>query len=226
MAIREVNLERIPAQDSVLYINKSGISFSASFMKKEKLQDAKGIKFYVDDEDPYYLGFKFKYDLEEPNTLSLLASGRGVKGASAGVTIKAAELINKNAILKNVQKMQSKQDRTFEISYDAKTSIYSILLRPNFEIVINFSDRNRIPESSKGIYRYRNGESQIIYIGKGNIKTRANSPERKDWGVSKIEYSVLLDDELSFYWENYYLERHVSTYGSRPPFNVIMGKSE
>ena len=114
MAIKEVSLDRIPAQDSVLVINKSGISFSAKFVKKEKLQDAKGVKFFVDDVDPYYLGFKFKNELDEPNTLSLMASGR-TRGGGAGFTIKAAELINKNPILKNVQKMNSKQDRTFEI---------------------------------------------------------------------------------------------------------------
>ena len=117
MAIKEVSLERIPAQDSVLYINKSGITFSANFIKKEKLQDAKGVKFYSDDEDPYYLGFMFKTNLEEPNTLSFMASGRS-KGGSAGFTIKAAELINKNPILKNVQRMTSKQDRTFVVLFE------------------------------------------------------------------------------------------------------------
>jgi plasmid maintenance system killer protein len=225
MAIKEITLNRIPAQDSVLYINKSGISFSANFIKKEKLQEAKGVKFFEDDEDPYYLGFKFKNDLEESNTLSLMASGRS-KGGSAGFTIKASELINKNPILKNIQKMTSRQDRTFEIFYEKKTNIYSILLRPNFEIIVKFSDRNTIPDAFKGIYRYRNNDGQIIYIGKGGIKTRVNSPERKEWGISKIEYSVLLDDDISYYWENYYLERYVSTFGSKPPFNVIMGKSE
>lgn len=225
MAIKEVTLNRIPAQDSVLYINKSGISFSANFVKKEKLQEAKGIKFFEDDEDPYYLGFKFKNDLEESNTLSLVASTRG-KFGGAGFTIKAAELINKNSILKNIQKMTSRQDRTFEIFYEKKTNIYSILLRPNFEIVVKFSDRNTIPDAFKGIYRYRNNDGQIIYIGKGGVKTRVNSPERKEWGISKIEYSVILDDDKSYYWENYYLERYVSTFGSKPPFNIIMGKSE
>jgi len=225
MAIKEVTLNRIPAQDSVLYINKSGISFSANFIKKEKLQEAKGVKFFEDDEDPYYLGFKFKNDLEESNTLSLVASGRS-KGGGAGFTIKASELINKNPILKNIQKMTSKQDRTFEIFYEKKTNIYSILLRPNFEIIVKFSDRNTIPDAFKGIYRYRNNDGQIIYIGKGGVKTRVNSPERKEWGISKIEYSVLLDDDKSYYWENYYLERYVSTFGAKPPFNVIMGKSE
>jgi hypothetical protein len=225
MAIKEVTLNRIPAQDSVLYINKSGISFSANFIKKEKLQEAKGVKFFEDDEDPYYLGFKFKNDLEESNTLSLVASSRS-KGGGAGFTIKASELINKNPILKNIQKMTSKQDRTFEIFYEKKTNIYSILLRPNFEIIVKFSDRNTIPDAFKGIYRYRNNDGQIIYIGKGGVKTRVNSPERKEWGISKIEYSVLLDDDKSYYWENYYLERYVSTFGAKPPFNVIMGKSE
>ena len=225
MAIKEVSLDRIPAQDSVLYINKSGISFSANFIKKEKLQEAKGVKFFVDDVDPYYLGFKFKNELDEPNTLSLMASGR-TRGGGAGFTIKASELINKNPILKNVQKMNSKQDRTFEIFFDKKESIYSILVRPNFEIIVNYLDKNTIPEAFKGIYRYRNKEDQIIYIGKGGIKTRVNSPERRDWGIQKIEYSILLDDELSFYWENYYLDRYLSTHGSKPPFNVIMGKSE
>ena len=88
MAIKEVVLERIPSQDSVLYINKSGISFSASFIKKEKLEAAEGVKFFVDDEDPYYLGFIFTSDSSTPNTLSLMASGRS-KGGSACVTIKA-----------------------------------------------------------------------------------------------------------------------------------------
>lgn len=225
MVIKEVNLDRIPAQDSVLYINKSGISFSAKFIKKEDLQEAKGIKFFEDDEDPYYLGFKFKNDLGESNTLSLVPTGKS-KGGSAGFTVKAAELINKNPILKNTQKMKARQDRTFEIMYEKNTNIYSILLRPNFEAIVKFSDRNTIPDAFKGIYRYRSNDGQIIYIGKGGIKTRVNSPERKEWGISTIEYSVLLDDDKSFYWENYYLERYVSTYGSKPPFNVIMGKSE
>jgi hypothetical protein len=224
MAIKEVVLERIPSQDSVLYINKSGISFSASFIKKEKLEAAEGVKFFVDDEDPYYLGFVFTSDSSAPNTLSLMASGRS-KGGSAGVTIKAAELINKSIVLKSIQKMPNKLDRTFEITFDKQQKLYSILLRPNFEITVNWSDKNRIPESFSGIYRYLDNNDQTVYIGKGNIKARALSPERTQWGVTKIQYSVIESDDKSYYWENYYLERFVSINGAKPPFNVIMGKS-
>jgi hypothetical protein len=225
MAIKEVVLERIPSQDSVLYINKSGISFSASFIKKEKLETAEGVKFFVDDEDPYYLGFVFTSDSSAPNTLSLMASGRS-KGGSAGVTIKAAELINKSIVLKSIQKMPNKLDRTFEIIFDKQQKIYSILLRPNFEVTVNWSDKNRIPDSFSGIYRYLDINGQTLYIGKGKIKARALSPERTQWGVSRIQYSVIESDDKSYYWENYYLERFVSINGARPPFNVIMGKSE
>ena len=166
MALKEVTLERIPSQDSVLYVNKSGLTFSANFIKKNNLQDAQGVKFFSDDEDPYYLGFKFVADSSEPNTLTLLASGRS-KGGSAGFTIKASELINKNAILKSVQKLPEKQDRTFEIHFDKREKIYSILLRPNFEISTNWADKNKIPEEYLGIYRYLNKDGQILYIGKG-----------------------------------------------------------
>ena len=224
MAIKEVVLERIPSQDSVLYINKSGISFSASFIKKEKLEAAEGVKFFVDDEDPYYLGFVFTSDSSAPNTLSLMASGRS-KGGSAGVTIKAAELINKSIVLKSIQKMPNKLDRTFEITFDKQQKLYSILLRPNFEVTVNWSDKNRIPDSFSGIYRYLDNNDQTVYIGKGNIKARALSPERTQWGVTKIQYSVIESDDKSYYWENYYLERFVSINGAKPPFNVIMGKS-
>ena len=225
MAIKEVVLERIPSQDSVLYINKSGISFSASFIKKEKLEAAEGVKFFVDDEDPYFLGFIFTNDSSAPNTLSLMASGRS-KGGSAGVTIKAGELINKSIVLQSIQKLPNKLDRTFEITFNKQQKIYSILLRPNFEIIVNWADKNRIPDSLSGIYRYLDNNGQIVYIGKGNIKSRASSQERSQWGVAKIQYSVIDNDEKSFYWENYYLERYVNLNGAKPPFNVIMGKSE
>lgn len=225
MIMKEVVLERIPSQDSVLYINKSGISFSASFIKKQKLEVAEGVKFFFDDEDPYFLGFIFMDNSSAPNTLSLMASGRS-KGGSAGVTIKAGELINKSIILKSIQSLPNKLDRTFEITYDKQQKVYFILLRPNFEVIVKWADKNKIPESFSGIYRYLDNNGQILYIGKGKIKLRALSPERTQWGVAKIQYSVIASDEKSFYWENYYLERFVGINGAKPPFNVIMGKSE
>jgi hypothetical protein len=225
MAIKEVSLNRIPAKDSVLYINKSGLTFSALFIRKHDLSHHKGIKFFSDDEDPYYLGFQFTMDNSGPNTLSLMASGRS-KGGTAAVTIKAAELINRSTVLKSLQKLTDRADKRFEIICDSKLDLYYVMLRPNFEITISWSDRNKIPDHLIGIYRYRSRDGQVLYIGKGQIKSRANSPERKEWGIEKIEYSVLRNDEKCSSWENYHLERFVSATGAKPPFNVIMGKSD
>ena len=50
-----------------------------------------------------------------------------------------------------------------------------------------------IPEGATGIYRYRNSDDEVIYIGRGNIRDRLRSPERKDWDIAKVEYSLIND---------------------------------
>ena len=224
MVIKEVVLERIPSKDSVIYINKSGISFSAAFIRKQGLMKAEGVKFFLDDEDPYYLGFRFSESISEPNTLRLVAMGRS-KGGSAGYTVKASELMRRNPVIAKVSQFPTKVDRTFEASYDKENKLFFAQLKPCFEISVSWEARSSIPEQIKGIYRYLNKENQVIYIGKGAVRARADSPERRDWQIRRIEYSVLSDESASFYWEDYYISRHQSDFGSKPVFNLISGHS-
>jgi hypothetical protein len=225
VAIKEVKFNRIPSKDSVIYVNRSGISFSASFVKKFNLQDSTHVKFYLDDEDIYFLGFSFSKNKNGPNSLALVASGRS-KGGSAGFTLKAAELFGKNLVLRNIAKQENKADKTFEVSYSKATKIFSVLFRPNFEFSVGWNDRNKISENILGIYRYLGASGEILYIGKGNIRSRASSPERAQWGIKVIEYSVINDDEKCYHWEDFYLEAFVASYGAKPPFNVILGKKD
>ena len=146
MAVREVILERIPARDSVMVINQSGISWSASFIKKEKLEKMQGVSFLTDDEDPYFLGFSFHEIAGRANTLSLVQSGRS-KGGSAGFTVKAQELISSNKVLLETIKLPNKQQRTFEIFKEKQEVHYKVLLRPMFEHAVKWSDRNKIEPS-------------------------------------------------------------------------------
>jgi hypothetical protein len=224
MAIREVVLERIPAKDSVIYINKSGISFSAAFVRKNNLTEMEGVKFFVDDEDSHFLGFEFVKDTLQKNTLSLMASGRS-KGGSAGFTVKAQELMNSNQILATIANFEKKEDRTFEVSFDKKRKIFYVRLKPCFELSIAWEVKNAIPAATKGIYRYLNKDGQVIYIGKGDIRARADSPERKEWQIRKIEYSIIEDDDSSYFWEEHYISRHVSAYGTKPLYNLVLGHS-
>ena len=224
MVIKEVILERIPAKDSVIYLNKSGISFSAAFVRKHNLTESEGVKFFVDDEDPHFLGFEFVNDTSQKNTLSLVASGRS-KGGSAGFTVKAQELMRSNPILSTIASFEKKDDRTFEVSFDKKRKLFYIRLKPCFEFSVAWEARNTIPNGTKGIYRYLNKDEQVIYIGKGEIRSRADSSERREWQIRKIEYSIIEEEESSYFWEAHYIARHVSTYGTKPTYNLVLGHS-
>lgn len=224
MVIREVVLERIPAKDSVVYINKSGISFSAAFIRKHNLIKVEGVKFFLDDEDPYYLGFRFFESVSEPNTLSLVATGRS-KGGSAGYTVKASELMRRNPVIAKVSQFKAKLDRTFEAKLDKRDALFFVQLKPCFENAVSWEAKSSIPPQIKGIYRYLNKDNQVIYIGKGDVRARADSPERREWQIRRIEYSEISDENASFFWEEHYISRHQSDFGSKPLFNMVSGHS-
>ena len=225
MPIREIILERIPARDSVMVINKSGISWSAAFVKKNQLEKMEGVSFLTNDEDPYFLGFHFYASANRVNTLSLMQSGRS-KGASAGFTVKAGELISHSKILQKIVKSPNKQQRTFEILKEKHEDFYKIFLRPMFEISVKWSSRGKIDQSVIGIYRYRDLENQIIYIGKGAVKSRAATPGREEWGIDLIEFSIMDSDESCLKWESFYLQNHRDEVGILPAFNRISGHGQ
>ena len=218
MAIKEINLDKIPSQDDVLTISKSGINFSSQFIKKNNLEKMQSIKFLEDDDDRYWLGFEFLKDTGARNALGLVALQK-----TFSRFLKASELINKNQILSTIQKNENKFSRTFEIKKEKGAEYFYILLRPSFELSQLFENRNVLDNEIVGIYRYLDRDGKIIYIGKGVIKNRANSPERKEWGVVKIEYSVLKDDDVSYRWESHYIDAYVNEHGVKPFYNRVSG---
>ena len=224
MVIKETKLERIPSQDSVLTISKSGVFFSAVCVRKYGLLGKEGISFLHDDEDPYLLGFRFHASQKGFNMLAIQSQSRGL-GAGGGFFIKATELISKNPILKRVQSLKNKSDRTFEIFLNKTEDYYYIYLKPVFELSATWVNRNKINDDARGIYRYIDKNDQILYIGKGLIKQRASDAERANWGIDKIEYSVIEDENKALEWESYYIDLYVTTNGLRPPFNRIKGHS-
>jgi|TARA_B110000114_G_C15011716_1_gene365080 hypothetical protein len=221
MAVRPIILERIPNAGDVVTISKSGISFSAAFIKGKKLHTMASVGFFIDDNDSYKLLFKL-YDEEGlPNTLVLLKSGRG--GVSYGRTVKAQELFSKNRVLSSIQKLTTKSSRTFDIKFDKFDGYYFISLRPSFENFVLVGNSSSLPSSANGIYRYLDKSGDVIYIGKGNIKSRLQSTERKTWGINKIEYSILNSEDDSFKWESFYIDEYQNQFGLLPTFNRISG---
>ena len=54
---KKIILDRIPNSKSLLTISKSGISFSAKFIKDNSLVEKEAIEFFDNPENEYQLGF-------------------------------------------------------------------------------------------------------------------------------------------------------------------------
>lgn len=228
MAVREVQLERIPSRVAMLSVNPSGLYWSAAFVKEHDLQDYVAVKFFMDTDDPYMLGFQFLKE-PSPNSLSLVASGRvksknGVKKVS-GFSVKAQELFSNNSVLQAIAKHKDKHARMFEITKSRNEDFFRVSFRPTFEIRVAWSEKTSIDKTLSGIYRYIDGEGMVVYIGKGMIRNRATDDLRTDWGVEWIEFSPLRTDDESFKWESYYLEEHRSKTGALPVMNRVGGRT-
>lgn len=220
MAFRKISLDGIPSTQNVVTIGASGFGFSASFIKSNRLENKVAVSFYFDDEDQYKVGFEFHDDLGVPDSLKITHGSD-----SATKRVGATGVINKSRILKSIQSDPDKNSRIFELKVDPISKLFYIMLRPAFEFSIAFSRKGDLPDGITGIYRYRDIRGDVIYIGKGLIKDRASSPERREWGIHKIEYSVIESDDLCFKWESFYLESFRQEEGVLPPLNRIGGRS-
>lgn len=226
MVIRVLKLGIVDRNDELFTLGKDSASFNAKFIKNNNLEDCINVRFLIDDEDPYFLGFEFLKE-NSSDSLRLMASSRDKKipgKKSYTRRVKVAGLLNEHRIARLISKQEDVDSRSFEILKNANESFYKIYFRPIFENEIKFEDRNQIP-AGIGIYRYFDQEDNLVYIGKGQIKDRANSPDRVDWKIKKIQYSYLSNEEDCFKWENFYLKKFEEEKGVLPSFNRISGKS-
>jgi hypothetical protein len=219
MVFRKIVIDRTPSKDESLTISEDKIYFSSMFIVNNKLFDKNSVDLLWDDEDLYKFGFQFHDDNSGNSTLIRT-------GVSRGRTIKIQGIINQSKILKSISLDPSKTNRTFPIKKDKQSGLFMVVLRPSFEYKISFENRNSISDDLTGIYRYRDKNGLVLYIGKGNIKTRSNSPERSRWGIYEIEYSSVNSDEDSLKWESYYLQSYQNENGELPMFNRISGHSQ
>jgi hypothetical protein len=221
MAFRKIILDSVPSTQDVLTISTSGIGFSATFIKSNRLDQMAAISFYFDDENQYRIGFEFHEKVGLPDSLIITHSKD-----SATKRVGATGVINKSRVLKAIQREKDKANRTFEIKIDPISKLFYCDLRPTFEFSVAFSKKSDLPDRATGIYRYRDLKGSILYIGKGVIKDRATSPERRDWGIHTIEYSIIQGDDICYKWESFYIEAFREEFGLLPVFNRVSGRAE
>tara|TARA_B100000586_G_C19959087_1_gene362925 strand:+ start:76 stop:753 length:678 start_codon:yes stop_codon:yes gene_type:complete len=211
------------AHDEYISLTKSGFYFSSKFLKNNNLQNKLFVVFYTDSEDIYKFCCEF-LDKKNVNSSSLIKK----KGVGTLQT-KASEYINSSKILKNIKEDRNlkPQQRKFNISLDRESGKFCFRVIPNFEKNIKPNNFNDF-EDVKGVYRYRNTNDEIIYIGKGWIKKNFKRSDKKSWidKVSKIEYSEVSDENDQFKFEEISIAAHkIQNNGKLPKYNILSGRA-
>lgn len=189
------------------------IAFNARFVRDAAIDISYRVTLYADP-DTITLGFEFHKE-DRPNSLSICGKNRqqGLFCASLG-------LVNKFSWVKSITKLPPKDRRFFNPKKQG--SIWVIQLCPAFE-ERKARESEDIPSDATGIYRYLRSAGEIVYIGRGEIKKRLKSPERKDWDFDVIEYSLLKNPDSQVKWEAYWIEKFNKQHGQLPFYNKVSG---
>ena len=178
------------------------------------------------DDDKRLVVFRPVSGLEKrPGLLKLGTSRKGYK------TLTAKGVIAQTTWIGAVARLADVEARKFELKeYPGSLppgegeSPWFIRLMPAFEESVVPSQVGSLGPGIKGIYRYFSG-GMVVYIGKGIIRDRyQQEPERASWGVSRIEYSMIEDDQEALEWEAWWIERfRKENGGAFPKYNRVGG---
>jgi hypothetical protein len=221
MALRDkkfIRTKMTQVNEPLITVGGQSFSFNARFAKEAELKKYSKVAIFIDEKE-YKIGFEFHSRENERNNFTL--QFRSKKGA--GAIIKAQEIIRNTPFIKKINSLKNSVDKRFPVSFDRFEKLYVINLSPAFETSID--DNKTVTSEARGIYRYLDGDL-VVYIGRGNIKSRINSPERKEWKFDKIQYSIVEDQEKQAEWEAYWIRRHKEDHqGQLPFYNKIEGIS-
>jgi hypothetical protein len=200
----EVNSADTESKISSITIGKEFLYFSALFVDDAKIETKKFVKVSFDD-DLKKIKFKFFKD-EQKGTIKV----RGNRKDSfyiAGNAIYGREWVKAVA--------ESSENR-FEVKGNSENWYVSIA--PAFEICVKRSEISKIPNNLSGLYRYLD-KGEIVYIGKGQIRRRYKKKERENWIFDEIQYSIVVDNDIQFFWEKFWIKNFKEQNIIRPRYN-------
>lgn len=202
-------------------ITAQGITFSAAFIKSNKLMGKEAVGIYDDLKDGMKLGFKF-FDKKKDSTYKLIKCSTSSNAGTRQANIKS--LINQRPILKKIQNAKQRPSRTFKPELFGEDMFY-IKLIPSFELRADSQSLNNIDPKAIGIYRCHDQSGTIIYIGSGVIRDRVNYRQAEtNNAIAHVEYSILQDRDDASYWETFHLDRYEKEHGRLPLFNKVKGR--
>lgn len=211
-------------------VNRYNFRFSVAARNAANLLDIHWMRVHTDPHDRLVVFEPFAGLEKVPGTLKLGTQRRGYK------VLTAKGLIAQTSWIRAVSVLNAEQ-RRFELkrypgpipptsagANRARPSYY-IQLMPAFEQAVAPSQIGTLPIGTKGIYRYWSG-NELVYIGKGDVRDRyQHEVARRDWNISKIEYSVIEDEQQAFEWESWWIERfRQDNNGHLPIHNLVRGR--
>ena len=198
-------------------IRKAALAFNAQFIRSNQLQQSTRVTVHCDPSN-FRLGLKFHADASDQDSYALTSDGGGSSGCARVVQI--AAIINQHNWLRSATKLNTPARRCTPI-WDKFDRFWIVNIRPSFENKV--SSRDEIEPGICGIYRYwANG--QIVYIGRGDIRSRASSVKLSDWVIDSIEFSVVNKGAEQEKWESLWLDEYRNEHGVLPLYNRIGGK--
>ncbi len=211
----QIKKRQVQRDEPVVTISEERIRFNASFKKLADLVNKKYVVVCSDD-DEQKISFEFSSIKKD------YFDAFKVLNRKSDSTLNCPSLLAKKWVAK-IAKL--KGQNVFNAVRDG--SKWIITLSPSFENIVQRSESNKIPQNVIGIYQYiHNGN--IVYIGKGEIRNRLNSEERKDWEFNTIEYSEIKgSDSAALEWESFWIEKFKDkNKGHLPKYNLISGKTK
>ena len=205
--------------DQYITISKSGFFFSAEFIDKNKLTDNNYCQFFTSNDSEYKFGVTFSKEKNE-GSFKITNTLKGkYRDKSMARSVTASAFFNSTPIFKELTKNKCKNRFSLKFSEADNCFIFNVI--PSFEIS---KKPNDIPGDITGIYKCYDKEKYVLYIGKGNIRSRIKEHLSKGWELSKVDYSVIKDNDEMFKYESYHLEQYKKDNGAYPPENLIGGR--
>ena len=203
------------AKEPLVTVAPGQFRFSAVAAKMADLESAHWVRVSTDERERL-IGFEFLSDPIQPEDANKL---RGTRGSSRLCVAKG--LINQTPWINAVAAKKLK----FKLSqYPRDQKIWVIRLAPWFELSVLPENIGSIGTGA-GIYRYRDAEGEVVYIGKGLIVDRYREPARRMWDIARIEYSLVPEEDEQYKWEKFHLDDFAKEHGGRRPrFNRISGR--
>ena len=207
------------AQSTVTLRANGSIALSVKVIKEFDLDEYSRVSILVDRER-YALGLRFHNNELDEASYKIVNDGGGKAREHGGKIIQAPSVLRKVPFV-----MATVKDGPRRIVPRREKDVLVLEVGPGFQEVANY--HADVPSDAEGVYRYvrSSGDAEeIVYIGRGKIRSRMKDPQREAWRYDRVEWSPVSGIDAQTEWEYNLLEAHKKKHGGKlPEYNKVSG---